>query len=496
MMRQQSQNPIKLPRQLLQELGVQGESYVLQSRILAKVKVDDRETTRRIKRTGPAARKELRKASRVQKKSNRTPLAVQSRPLKTLSSKTVQGGNVHSLASQSQDLNKPLPQNNGLKSILKKSTPILSSNPSARRQEPSPSLSPTPEPPIISRGVKDRLAADDAEIIALERALGLKGRKKIPKPLEEGDFDTLLDGLGEAEAADDAQSGKRKRHEEEEWLRRKRRKALGDNPQEPSDGSGEDFSDDPSGGEEMDCFESDPENDGLSEVDVDDDDRSDPDFASDIAKRVQLKSRQPVRENPYVAPSVPGEDAAPAKYVPPSRRSFAADGESISRLRRQLQGSLNRLSEATLIPILGDIEKLYRDNPRQHVSGTLLDLLIGLLCDPTSLQETFIILHAGFIAAVYKIIGTDFGAQAVQRIDQEVSKYYDSEADDATQGKRSANLVSLLAELYNFGVISSGLIYDFVRLFLGNMSETSTELLLKIIRSKHSNFKPSYSRTS
>ena len=48
------------------------------------------------------------------------------------------------------------------KGILKKAPP----------KEPSP-------PPTMSRAVKDRLAQDDAEIAALEKRLGIKGKKAI-----------------------------------------------------------------------------------------------------------------------------------------------------------------------------------------------------------------------------------------------------------------------------------------------------------------------------
>ena len=44
------------------------------------------------------------------------------------------------------------------------------------------------------------------------------------------------------------------------------------------------------------------------------------------------------------------------------------------------------------------------------------------------------------------------------------------------------NLVSLLAALYIFHVVDSRIIYDFVRLFLDNICELNTELLLRIVR--------------
>lgn len=46
-----------------------------------------------------------------------------------------------------------------------------------------------------SKSVRDRLAADDAEIAALEKALGVKGSKKLPAAFEQDGLDLLLGGL-------------------------------------------------------------------------------------------------------------------------------------------------------------------------------------------------------------------------------------------------------------------------------------------------------------
>ena len=110
--------------------------------------------------------------------------------------------------------------------------------------------------------------------------------------------------------------------------------------------------------------------------------------------------------------------------------------------------------------------------------------MMGLLCDPTSLQDTFIILHAGFIAALYRVIGADFGAQTISRIDGEIAGLYRSRAQNEGNGKKLNNLVNLLARLYNFKLVGSSLVYDFIRVFIEDLSEVNAELLLKILRSK------------
>lgn len=383
------------------------------------------------------------------------------------------------LSSASQSHFKPKSeQHNILKSILKKpksQTVPDSKSRQLRSLSPSPSL-----PPNLSKGTKDRLRADDAEIEALEKALGLKGTKSLPKSFTEDGLDILLEGIEGSGGKTEALKTKRKRTEEEDWLERKRGKARGEvnsdlkaEVEVLQTERNEDWSDGSS------------TEDGLSgSGEYDEADTLE--FSREKSSSPEPQSRKP-RENPYKAPIVTSDSAVPSKYIPPSLRAEdTSPAQDLSSLRRQLQGLLNRLSEANLLSVLGEVEKLYQVNARQHVSATLLDLLIGLLCDPTSLQDTFIILHAGFIAAIYKVIGTDFGAQTIQRIDQEFTECYSSEVKVDSTSKRSANLISLIAEMYNFQVIGSNLIYDFIRLFLEDLSETSTELIMKIMRSKYS----------
>ncbi|KMU86960.1 MIF4G/MA4 domain-containing protein [Coccidioides immitis H538.4] len=160
----------------------------------------------------------------------------------------------------------------------------------------------------------------------------------------------------------------------------------------------------------------------------------------------------------------------------------STESESLLRLRRQIQGHLNKLSEANIISILGDMEKLYQDYPRQSVTSVLIDILFGLVCSGSSLNDTFIILHAGFIAAIYKVIGMEFGAEFVQNLVQRFDSMYEEKDKGESSRKDMVNLLSLLSHLYNFHLLGCGLVFDYIRLFLGEINELNTELLLKVVR--------------
>ncbi|KAF2878112.1 hypothetical protein BDV95DRAFT_480556 [Massariosphaeria phaeospora] len=320
----------------------------------------------------------------------------------------------------------------------------------------------------VSRTTKDKIAEADAEIAALEKRLGIKGNKKAKGA--EGGLDDLFRDLGDFDGDEEAvleSTVKRKRPADEDWLASKRRKALGE-VTEPSSDEEDDYDE----LDDLDSIEGSELDDINNESDVFEG------FESEEESSVPIKPR--VRENPYVAP-VTANAPDSSKYVPPALRvAPSSDAEALARLRRQIQGLLNRLSDAKVLTILRDIEQIYQNNPRAYVTTTLIDLLMGLLADPTILLDTFLILHAGFIAAVYKVIGPDFGAQIVERIVSEFDKQYENNKDG--NGKHTTNLISVVADLYTFQLVGSNLVFDYIKLFLGELSQINTELLLRVVR--------------
>ncbi|KAI9743273.1 MAG: suppressor of glycerol defect [Claussenomyces sp. TS43310] len=371
--------------------------------------------------------------------------------------------------------------------------------------------SPSLEPQKLSQTVRDRLAGDDAEIAFLEKKLGLKGKRALPQSFTEDGLDELLAGVDslvglneDDERESIGKKRRRQRSEEQDWLAQKRRTAINAHSQrqEEVNQTGEDadgLDSDISLGRDISADDNDSilsDQDGYAaklsgssdarEGERDNDNEEFEGFEADALDDTAPQQR--IRENPYVAPRAQGIPGS-AKYIPPSLRTvISSDSEVLVRLRRQIQGLVNRLTEANLLSILGDIEQLYRNHARQHVTSTIVELLLTSICEPTSLPDTLIILPAGFIAAIYKVIGTDFGAQIIQRIVELFDTHYLPTSEDniavlpRDSTKETSNLIALLADLYNFQVVGSNLIFDYIRLFLTELSEKNAELLLKIIR--------------
>ncbi|TQS34624.1 hypothetical protein Golomagni_04985 [Golovinomyces magnicellulatus] len=290
-----------------------------------------------------------------------------------------------------------------------------------------------------------KIEEEDRKIAALEKKLGLKNSKKLPKSFEDDGLNELLVDLEDEE---DSEIGGKDvaKSEGDEWLRHKRQ----GNQRSKPDIDTESFK----GFDSEDC-------------------KDKPDFSK-------------VRENPYLPPK---DLSIGAKYRPPSLRKLeSSSSEDLGRLRRRIQGLINRLTESNLISILGEIENLYRQNPRQHVTSTLLDVILVAVCEPTTLSDALVILPAGLISAIYKVIGTDFGAEAVQRISVLWDEYYlrsntmSLSHSNTSFSKETSNIIMLLAQLYIFQVVGSNLLFDYIRLILEKFSELNSELLLKIIR--------------
>ncbi|KAI1820517.1 hypothetical protein F4861DRAFT_522723 [Xylaria intraflava] len=350
----------------------------------------------------------------------------------------------------------------------------------------------------VSKLEMAKIAEDEREISKLEKKLGLKGKKKLPKSFDEDGLGDLLEGLGDSDDELGSRSTSKRKAEADEWLAQKRRKAeaaaatattktkasattaVADD--ESVDSMDEDEFGEEGSDEDMGPFDDEDEEDG--DEDEDEDDVSSDDFggfsdAGEESEDSKGEAEKPVRprENPYVAPTT-----NVAKYVPPSLRKQSGSNNQVeAQLRRRIQGLINRLTNENMTGILKDITDLYQTNPRQLVTSTLVDLILALVCSPEKRPDSFFTMISGFIAAVHKTMGVAVSAQFLQQLVEMLEKHTEAASGDQSDAG-SKHLVSLLAELYNIQVIGCNLIFDYVRLFLGTLSELNTELLLRIIQ--------------
>ncbi|GAA5825170.1 hypothetical protein JCM11251_006128 [Rhodosporidiobolus azoricus] len=243
-----------------------------------------------------------------------------------------------------------------------------------------------------------------------------------------------------------------------------------------------------------------------------DGDEEESDEAESGSKLVRFAEEEEAKEaaTPAAAPA-----PAAGRYVPPHLRKAAeaaaaapaspnSSAPSLDappedpRLRRQLNGHLNKLSATNVGAIVDALLGVYGSNPRAVVSTTLTSLLLGIISDRDNLGDQLVINYAALVASLFRTVGIEFPAgvlaRSVEMLDAALKKVKEAEgsgvtfgADEGFEGrpgsKECLNLVAFLSELYNFQVIHCGLVYDLVRLFIeSGLSELNVELLSKIVK--------------
>ncbi|TIB41977.1 hypothetical protein E3P86_00595 [Wallemia ichthyophaga] len=186
----------------------------------------------------------------------------------------------------------------------------------------------------------------------------------------------------------------------------------------------------------------------------------------------------------------------PAKYIPPAVRAArerklqesqsvnVQKSEELQKINKIVKGSLNRLSEANIESILQQLLDLYRTKPRHDVTSSIVDLVLSTIGSRDNMLDSFVILYAGFISALHRLVGVEFIAHLTQTT---ITKLDANPLSHSTEGgaRQNLNLISMLSELYNLGSLSNALIYDLIRALISTdrLNEAQIDAVLRIVRS-------------
>ncbi|KAM3501227.1 hypothetical protein MY10362_005728 [Beauveria mimosiformis] len=341
----------------------------------------------------------------------------------------------------------------------------------------------------ISKSMQDKFDRDDAEIEAFERKLGIKkGRKSLPQSFSEDGLGSLLgdiDAVG-LQKDEDAYEQKRKR-DYDDWLSSKRRKTATGTPTKLKSVTQQNEAEDDDVDDTEDVIDSDADllMSNRDSIQEDEEKLSDDDSSAEFRfDNFEGEADAPVaskKENPYVAPTTGN---VVARYVPPTLRKAAnTESESKTRLQKNIQGLVNRLTDANLLSIVQSIEELFQGNARGEVTEIITDIILAQIYKPELLPDQFFVLIGGFTASIYKLIGSSFGSHVIRRLVQDLARDYSQAGGGGASIRREAsNLVNFLTQLYVFEVVSSRIVFDYMERFLGELSELNVELLLRICR--------------
>ncbi|XP_041264855.1 nucleolar MIF4G domain-containing protein 1 [Onychostruthus taczanowskii] len=314
---------------------------------------------------------------------------------------------------------------------------------------------------------------EEKEIRRLERQLGLgKRRKKQEGPAAERLPQSFLrDGLGYVLEALGTRAGLSRLCESSD---EEEQQQTEPGPRERPPGKEEDSED-----------EEDGEDEEAQE------DASDPSEADDGEGHWESESSSPEDGGVPEAsePSSEEEEEAEsdshgaAKYVPPQIRKAQETlddkkREELGRLKKMVNGLINRLSEPNLSSISGQMEELYMANSRKDMNDTLTDILMNACVTAVAMPARLVMEHVLLVSILHHNVGIEVGAHFLEA----VVKKFDELCKSDAEGKECENLLALIAHLYNFHVVHCLLIFDILKKLVSTFTEKEIELILFLLK--------------
>ncbi|EEC08220.1 sgd1p, putative, partial [Ixodes scapularis] len=174
------------------------------------------------------------------------------------------------------------------------------------------------------------------------------------------------------------------------------------------------------------------------------------------------------------------------KYVPPAKRlqSGQLDSkkkEELARLKKQLKGLLNRLSQSTVQPIGLQIEELYRKHSNNDMNSSLNLALCESIVSPFLSPERLVMEHAMLVAYLHCNVGTEVGEcmgwELVLTRNLGQIRLTVSARDRRFYPVKFKVIDRLLHKLH------SRIVFDLIRKLAEAFTEKDVELILLILRS-------------
>ncbi|XP_014727717.1 PREDICTED: nucleolar MIF4G domain-containing protein 1 [Sturnus vulgaris] len=171
------------------------------------------------------------------------------------------------------------------------------------------------------------------------------------------------------------------------------------------------------------------------------------------------------------------------KYVPPQVRKAQETlddkkREELGRLKKMVNGLINRLSEPNLSSISGQMEELYMANSRKDMNDTLTDILMNACVTPVAMPTRLLMEHVLLVSILHHNVGIEVGAHFLEA----VVKKFDELCKSDAEGKECENLLALIAHLYNFHVVHCLLIFDILKKLVSVFTEKEIELILFLLK--------------
>ncbi|XP_042255943.1 nucleolar MIF4G domain-containing protein 1 isoform X2 [Thunnus maccoyii] len=297
---------------------------------------------------------------------------------------------------------------------------------------------------------------EDREIKKLERCLRLnkrKNKKSLPQSFVADGLDYILgvldsgsSAMGMYDSDDDMDAAKENFKKLD-----KNDTQLSDEDEEPGDdemaseGSDDDMD---SCDDENEVTEDDVDDEEINDEDGDDEDIFNDEEAddeemedgvneSDAADSEDENEEDAEEEVDTPDTKTPGSNSetvtpAAGKYVPPHLRNTGDDKRKaeLEKLKRNVKGLMNRLSEPNMAFISGQLEELYMSCSRKDMNDTLTELLLAACVTPALMPDRLLMEHVLLVSILHHAVGLEVGANFLETVVRKFDEMYKNPKKD------------------------------------------------------------------
>ncbi|EYC04664.1 hypothetical protein Y032_0086g1914 [Ancylostoma ceylanicum] len=154
------------------------------------------------------------------------------------------------------------------------------------------------------------------------------------------------------------------------------------------------------------------------------------------------------------------------------------DSESKQQIDRALMGTINRLSEGTLVRSHQVISEYWQNHSKNDVKSCLTNIMLRLIGSPYRLQDQLLSLYALFIAHIHAFTSDEISAYFVEVFLRDFVEQISQPQN--TDDKKLENSVVFMAHLLNFHVIKMSVVVEVIQKLREHLNVDNLQLVVTL----------------
>jgi len=199
-------------------------------------------------------------------------------------------------------------------------------------------------------------------------------------------------------------------------------------------------------------------------------------------KRQATSTQQQQQQQPRVEEEKPKEETQPTAQVTvrdrASERAAVLESASGKMVLRQVKGQMNKLADSNIESIFNELRKLALSCSAPELHEAVCQCVIASTALGGATAAVHIVVHAALVALLHITnSGAEIGGLLLENVAERLIKHRAAgETADAT------SFAVLLAHMYNLRIIGCSVIYGLVRDLIASFNATDIEILLALLR--------------